>query len=69
MTWEDQNYVRNERATKSTGVHLRNFEEGHMKEQREVEENHPAQQPPWLINNIHFYYDGDSSVKNANDKK
>ena len=36
---EDQNYVVNE------GVHLRKLDQGYMKEQREVEENHLAQQP------------------------
>ena len=66
---EDQNYVGNEGATKPTGVHLRKLEQGYMKEQRGVEENHLAQQPPWLINNIHFCYVGDSPANNNNEKK
>ena len=43
---ENQNYVGNEGATKPTEVQLRKLEQGYMKKQREVEENHLAQQPP-----------------------
>ena len=39
---EDQNYDENEGATEPTGVHLRKLEQGYMKEQREIEENHLA---------------------------
>ena len=39
-----------------------------MKERRKVEENHLAQQLPWLINNVHFCYDGNSSANNDDDK-
>ena len=39
-----------------------------MKEQRDVEENHLAQHPPWLINNANFCYDGDSPTNNDNEK-
>ena len=42
---EDQNYEENEGAIKSKEVHLRKLEQEYMKEQREVEENHAAQQP------------------------
>ena len=37
---EGQNYVGNKGATKLTGAHLRKMEQGYMKEQRKVEENH-----------------------------
>ena len=40
---EDQNYEENKRATKPTRVHLRKLEQGYIKEQKEVEENHLAQ--------------------------
>ena len=40
-----------------------------MKEQREIKENHLAQQPPLFLNNIHFCYDKDSSANNDNEKK
>ena len=39
-----------------------------MKEQKEVEENHIAQPPPWLINNVHFCYDVDYPANNHNEK-
>ena len=39
---ENQIYVENNGATKPTGVNLRKMEQGYMKEQREVEENHPV---------------------------
>ena len=66
---EDQNYVGNEGSTKPPGVCLRKLKQGYMKEQREVEENHLAQHPLWLINNVHFCYDRDSLANNDNEKK
>ena len=45
MTEEDQSYEENKGAIKPTGVHLRKLEQGYMKEQREIEENHQAQHP------------------------
>ena len=59
---EGKNYEENKEAIKPTEVHLRKQEQGYMKEQREVEENHLAQQPPWIIYKVHFFYDGDSSL-------
>ena len=43
---ENQKYVGNECTTKPTRVRLRKLEQGYMKEQKEVEENHQAQQLP-----------------------
>ena len=63
---EDQNYVENEEAIKPTGVHLRKLEQGYM---TEVIKNHLAQQSLWLINNLHFCYDGDSPAKKDKEKK
>ena len=40
-----------------------------MKEQRKVEENQLAQQPPWQINNENFCYDGNSPNNNNNEEK
>ena len=34
----------------------------------DVEKNHLAQQPPWLIHNAHFGYGGDLPANNNNDK-
>ena len=62
---EDKNFVINEGTTKPTGVHLRKREQGYMKEQRDVEKNHLAQQSSWLINNVNFCYDGDLPADKA----
>ena len=40
-----------------------------MKEQREVEENHLAQQPSQLLNNTHFCYEVKRFTNNYNEKK
>ena len=48
---------------------MRNILQRYMKEQTEIEENHLAQQPPWLLNNIYFYYDRDLPTNNDNEEK
>ena len=40
-----------------------------MKEHKDVEDNHLVQQHSWLINNVHFCYDGDLPANNDNEKK
>ena len=66
---EDQNCKGNEGITKPTGVHLRKLEQSYMREQRYLEENHLAQPPPQLINNVHFCYDRDSPINYDNKKR
>ena len=39
-----------------------------MKEHREMEENHLAQQPPWLLYDTHFFYYGELPTNNENEK-
>ena len=43
---ENQNYEENEGLTRLTEVHLKKLKQIYMKEQREIEENYLAQQPP-----------------------
>ena len=66
---EYQNYEEKDGTTKPIGVLLTKLEQECMKEQRELEENHLAQQPLLLINNAHFCYDGHSPTSNDNEKK
>ena len=40
-----------------------------MKEQRMLEENYLAQQLLWLLNNIHYCYDGDLPTNKYNEKR
>ena len=67
--WEDQYYEENKRVTKPTGVHFRKLNQGYIKEQRKVEENHLPQLLPWLLHNIYFSYDGELHTNNDNEKK
>ena len=57
------------KITEPTGVNLRKLEQRYMKEQREVEEDHQAQQHPWLLNDISFCYDRELPANNDNKKK
>ena len=44
----------NKGVTKPMGVNLKKLEQRYMKEQRGIEDNHLAQQPTWLLNNMYF---------------
>ena len=65
---EDQNYKENERSIKPTGVYLRRLEQSYMGEQMDIEEMNQTQQPPWLVNNILFCYEGDKYTGNESKK-
>ena len=39
-----------------------------MGEQKEREEMNQTQQPPWLVNNILFCYEGDKHTQNESEK-
>ena len=56
---EVQNYEKNERSKKTTGLYLRRLEKRYMGEQMEIEEMNQTQQSPWLVNNILVCYGGD----------
>ena len=47
-------------------LHPRILEQGYMKEQKEVKENHLTQQSLWLLNNTHFCYGEVSPTNNDN---
>ena len=66
---EDQNYKKNERSTKPTGVYLRRLERRYMGEQMEIKEMNQTQQLPWLINNILICYEGNKHTGNESEKK
>ena len=51
---EDQNFEENKGETRQTGVQLREMQQRYMKENREIEEDHLAQQTSWLLNNAYF---------------
>ena len=40
-----------------------------MGEQKEVEEMNQIQQPPWLVNNILFCYEGEKHTRNESERK
>ena len=40
-----------------------------MGEQKEREEMNQTQQPPWLVNNILFCYEGDKHTGNESERK
>ena len=65
---EDQSYELNEGETKPTEVHLRQLKHGYMKDQRELEENYMAHQPPWLLINANFCYNEESPTNNDREK-
>ena len=56
---EDQNYEENEMSIKPTGVYLRKLERRYMEKPNDIEEMNQTQQPPWLVNNILFCYEGE----------
>ena len=66
---ENQNYEENERSIKPTGVYLRRLEKRYMGEQMEIEEKNQTQQPPWLVNNISFCYEGEKHTRNESERK
>ena len=51
------------------GVYLRKLEQRYMEEQKEIEEMNQAQQPPWMVNNIFFSYDGEKQMGNDSKRK
>ena len=63
-----KNYEEKEGATRPTGVHLGKLEYRYIDKQREIEEKHLTQQPPWLSNNTYFCYDRESPTNNNNKK-
>ena len=44
-------------------VHLKEWEQRYIEEQREIENNKLAQPPPWLLNNTSFCHDGKLPTK------
>ena len=62
---ENQNYQENERSIKHKGVYLRRQEQRYMEEQKEMNQT----QPPCLVNNILFCYEGDKHTGNESEKK
>ena len=57
-----------EQTNQQVYVHLKYWNNDIWKS-REIEGNHQAQHPTWLLNNIYFSYDGKSPTKNCNKKK
>ena len=45
---------KNKEAARPTGLHSQKLDQKYMKQQREIEENHLAQQPLWLLHNTYF---------------
>ena len=55
---------------KPTKIHIRKLEQGYIKEQKEKSGRKPSSiATPWLINNVHFNYDGNLPANNDNEKK
>ena len=50
-------------------MYLRKLEQRYMEEQKEIEEKKQTQQPPWLVNNITFYYEGKTHKRNDSKRK
>ena len=51
------------------GVYLSRLEQRYMEEQKEIEEMNLTQQPPWLVNNILFCYEGETHTGNESKRK
>ena len=50
-------------------MYLRRLEQRYVEVQKEIEEMNQTQQPPWLENNILFYYEGEKCMGNDSDRK
>ena len=56
-------------SIKPTRVYLGRLEPRYMEYQKEIEEMNQAQQPPWMVNNIFFSYDGEKQMGNDSKRK